>query len=103
MEHKFSFRVTSKVPPVVEFDPAADAVYVYLDRGKKISKTVLRSEWPHVAVDLDDKGTVIGIELLCPSEFTIHSIFQKAKLEAPVAFLNSARYQTSKSSELVKA
>ena len=46
----------------VHFDEKADAVYIRLDKNKKImeSQEVERG----VILDFDDKGNVVGIEIL---------------------------------------
>jgi uncharacterized protein YuzE len=45
-----------------EYDPEVDAAYVKISRGK-----ILESEevQPGVIVDLDAKGQVLGLEILC--------------------------------------
>jgi len=102
-DHNFTFRVKSKAIPIVSIDTMADAAYVYFQRGVKVAKTIVRSEWPHVAVDLDHKGEVIGIEVLSPKELSINSILKKAEVQAPRSLISSARYFDAKSPELATA
>ncbi len=89
---KHSFQVKSKMMPVVEIDTAAQAVYVYFQRGARVAKTVVQNQWPLVAVDLDKHGEVIGVEACGLREFTVRPILAQARVEAPRAVLNSARY-----------
>src|SRR5690242_12196836 len=46
----------------VTYDPQADAMYIYLDRGKSFRRT-RRLDWSRV-LDLATDGSVIGVELL---------------------------------------
>jgi len=89
--------IRSSTAPVVEIDNGAGAVYVRFRPSKtKIAKTILQSEWPHVTIDLDAAGEVIGVEALGMNEFTIRAILMKAKLEAPPTLLDRARYFPTK-------
>ena len=89
---KLRFQVKSKMMPVVEIDTAAQAVYVYFQRGVRVAKTVVQNQWPLVAVDLDKHGEVIGVEACGVGEFTVRPILEQARVEAPRSILNSARY-----------
>ena len=81
------------MPPVVEIDHQSGAVYVrFTPRGAKVSKTVVRSEWPHVAVDLDADGKVIGVEAIGIDEMTISKVLQHAQVKAKDSDIRSARY-----------
>lgn len=46
----------------IEYDKIADALYFYLQQDKKVANS--REIEDGLIVDLDDKGRVIGIELL---------------------------------------
>ena len=87
--------IKSETPPVVEIDNGAGAVYVRF-QNKKVAKTLIQCEWPHVAIDLDSKGEVIGVEALGMNEFTIRAILVKARVQAPAALLDRARYMPTK-------
>lgn len=103
-KHSFSFvNLESKVPPTVAIDTLADAVYVYLQPGARVAKTVIRKEWPHVAIDLDEKGKVVGVEALNMGEFSIRTVMKKAALKLPAWATNQARYVNAKKSDLVPA
>ena len=96
MPKDFNFTVRSKIPPVVTVDSVADAVYVYFQRGVKIARTKVINEWPLVAVDLDAAGDVIGIEALCPENFTLRSLANNAAVKVPKRLIDSATYTTTK-------
>ena len=50
----------------ITYDKVADAMYLYFQRGKKVAKTVELSDL--LIADLDTRGKVIGIEVLCASK-----------------------------------
>lgn len=89
---KFKVNVTKPCTPVVEVDTMAQALYVYFQRGVKIARTVVQSQWPLVTVDLDKNGGVIGVEACGVNEFTLSPVLNKAGVEAPARWVNSARY-----------
>ena len=93
--------IRSDEPPIVEIDHQIGAVYVYFKRGVKIAQSIVRSEWPHIVIDLDGKAEVVGIEGLGLSEFTITTILQKADVRAPARILAHTRYLQKKSGKLV--
>ena|ERR1700733_6440704 len=90
-----SFLVRSATPPIVEVDSQAPAVYVRFKRAP-VAKTVpLQCEPVHVAVDLDNKDEVIGIEVVGMSEFsirTIELILKQVSVEAPNVDFSRAQY-----------
>ena len=45
----------------VRFDQEADALYVRLDRSKVVESEEIR---PGVVIDLDERGEIIGFEML---------------------------------------
>ena len=94
MAKKINFKVdvTKGCVPVVEVDTIAQALYVYFQRGVKVAKTVVQSQWPLVTVDLDKRGGVIGVEACGVDEFTLSPVLDKARVEIPARLLNSARY-----------
>lgn len=47
----------------VEFDPKVNAMYVRLRKGKVVESEPLED---NVILDLDEKGNVVGIEVLLP-------------------------------------
>ena len=49
----------------ITYDKKADAMYIYFQRGKKIARTVELADL--LVADLDRKGKVIGVEVLCAS------------------------------------
>jgi len=61
----------------ITFDSEAKALYVKVREGK-VAKTIEFS--PETFVDLDDKGHLIGVEMLNPGNLTI----QKTRVLAPL-------------------
>ncbi|OHA20402.1 MAG: hypothetical protein A2849_01335 [Candidatus Taylorbacteria bacterium RIFCSPHIGHO2_01_FULL_51_15] len=49
----------------ITYDKTADAMYLYFQKGKKISRTVELADL--LIADLDKQGKVIGVEVLCAS------------------------------------
>lgn len=49
----------------ITYDKKADAMYIYFQKGKKVSRTVELADL--LIADLDRKGKVIGVEVLCAS------------------------------------
>ncbi|KKS44277.1 MAG: hypothetical protein UV05_C0008G0006 [candidate division CPR1 bacterium GW2011_GWA2_42_17] len=49
----------------ITYDKKADAMYLYFQKGKKIARTVELADL--LIADLDRKGKVIGVEVLCAS------------------------------------
>jgi uncharacterized protein YuzE len=92
---RHSFLVRSTTPPIVEVDSQAPAVYVRFKRAS-VAKTVpLPCEAMHVAVDLDHKGEVIGIEVVGMTEFSVHTIqliLKRVSVEVPNMDFSRARY-----------
>jgi uncharacterized protein YuzE len=80
------------MPPTVEVDSQAKAVYVRFKSGR-VAKTVpTLSERMHIAVDLDDKNEVIGIEAVGVTQFSLHSLLQWAKVKVPEMDFSRAQY-----------
>ncbi|MDP3996488.1 MAG: DUF2283 domain-containing protein [bacterium] len=50
----------------ITYDKKADAMYIYLNKGKKVARTVELSDF--LVADLDKQGKIIGIEILCASK-----------------------------------
>ncbi len=91
------FVVKSARPPVVEFDPEAMAVYVRYKVGK-VARTVERpSNLMHLAIDLDAKGEVLGIEGIGMNELVIEQLLQAARVETPHVDYSAARFVQTKS------
>ena len=86
------FIIKSARPPVVEFDPEALAVYVRYKAGK-VARTVERpSASMHLAIDLDAKGEVLGIEGIGMTELVIEQLLQAARVETPQVDYSAARF-----------
>ena len=63
------------------YDPEADAVYLYLGRGK-IAET--REDGPFI-YDVDETGRIIGIEILAASKVLAPGDWKKARLPGTTA------------------
>jgi uncharacterized protein YuzE len=75
--HSFRFTITSRQTPIVQLTD--EGLYIYFKPGAVSEKTVVRSRWPLVAIDLDKNGDVIGIEAVPPPEsFTLRGLIAKA-------------------------
>jgi uncharacterized protein YuzE len=94
------FTISGGPPPVVEVDSRAGAVYVRF-KTSQVAKTVPQEcEAMNIAVDLDAKGEVVGIEAVGITQFTLKLLLQKASVKAPQLDYSRARYVPS---ELVAA
>ena len=91
------FIIKSARPPVVEFDPEAMAVYVRYKEGK-VARTVERdARSMHLAIDLDAKGDVLGIEGIGMTELVIEQLLQAARVETPRIDCSGARFVPTRS------
>jgi hypothetical protein len=70
------------------------AIYVQLRQGLKVAKTVVRQQWPLVAVDYSADGRVIGIEAVGHASFTLNALFRVAGLRAPAHLAQAAKFVT---------
>lgn len=83
--------VHSSRPPVVEFDAEAMAVYVRFRPGK-VARTVEReASSMHVAIDLNGRGDVLGIEAIGMQELVIEQLLAAARVETPKIDYSRAR------------
>lgn len=57
----------------------------------------MQNEWPHIAVDLDARGDVLGVEALGVKEFTIAPILRLARVTVAPGVLSRARYVAARS------
>lgn len=65
----------------ITYDKKADAMYLYFQKGKKVARTVELADV--LLADLDGKGKVIGIEVLCASHQVRNSRGVKSRLAFP--------------------
>lgn len=84
--------VDSPTPPVVEFDPEAMAAYVRFRKGKVARTIECPADKMHVAVDLNAKGEVLGIEAIGMTELIIEQLLKVAKVETPRIDYSAARF-----------
>lgn len=87
---KFVVKLTAS--PQVEIDRECAGVYIRLKKSGKAARTVVQNEWPHIAVDLDSRGEVLGVEALGVKEFTIAPLLRLAGVTVGPSVLNRARY-----------
>ena len=80
------------MPPSVEVDTEAAAVYVRFKRAK-VARTIARpAANMHLAVDIDKNGEVIGVEAVGIREVQIGRILKMAAVSAPNVDFAEARY-----------
>lgn len=84
--------VDSARPPVVEFDPEAMAAYVRFRKGKVARTIECPAAKMHVAVDLDARGAVLGIEAIGMAELVIEELLKAARVETPRIDYSAARF-----------
>jgi len=89
-QHQFLIKGTT--PPTIEVDTKGSSVYVRFKRCA-VAKTVPQeSDRMHVAVDLDSKGEVVGIEAVGITQFSLQLLFKLASVKAPDLDFSRARY-----------
>lgn len=70
----------------IDYDKIADALYIYLVRGK-INKTVKIND--NLLVDVDKKGKVLGIEMLfVSSQMKVKDIEKELKKGIPTNIIS---------------
>jgi len=81
----------------VEFDGSIGTWYVRFSK-RKVART-LSEDKPGVvvAIDLDDRNEVVGVELIGVKEFTIGMLQKFAKVEAPNIDFKRTRFVPSSS------
>lgn len=88
---KFEFTVSSPSAAIVELSD--EGLYVRFKQGAEAVRTVVRSRWPLVAIDLDKAGEVIGIECTpAPEEFGLTSVAKLANVAISAEIVSRARY-----------
>jgi hypothetical protein len=88
---KFEFTVAASSAATVELSD--EGLYVRFQSGVEAARTIVRSRWPLVAVDLDAAGGVIGIECApVPAEFGLTSVAELASVAVPPETVTRARY-----------
>jgi uncharacterized protein YuzE len=84
--------IRSSNPPIVEIDTAARAAYIRF-KTSKVAKTISEdTTGPVVAIDLDENGEVVGVELVGVGEFTLRVLLRIARVKAPNIALDRAKY-----------
>ncbi len=75
--------VNSAVTPTIEVDNEVGAVYVRFKQGKVVRTIVRPCTTMHIAVDLDAKGGLLGIEAVGMRQIVITQILKLAAVSAP--------------------
>ncbi len=89
---RHQFIVKDASPPTIEVDTEASAVYIRFKRTA-VAKTVPQeSEGMHIAVDLDAKGEVVGIEAIGFKQFSLEFLLKAACVKAPKLDFSRAQY-----------
>jgi hypothetical protein len=79
---KHQLVIQSKSAPVLELTKTG--LYLRFLSGAEIAKTIVRNEWPHIAVDVTAEGAVVGIEATpLPESFSLGAILKDAGIKAP--------------------
>ena len=89
---KHSLTIPAKAAPVVEITGEGSAAYIWFNRGAKYARTITKSNWPVLAIDVAEDGSVIGVESIGFKEITMRHILEKAGLKAPASLENRAKY-----------
>ena len=80
---------------MVELDSEAGAVYVRFKRTR-VARTIARpARTMHLAVDLDARGEVIGIEAVGFDEFRLDQLLRLADVHAPQVDLAQTRFRSA--------
>jgi uncharacterized protein YuzE len=94
---RHAFTVQGAKPPTVEWDVDADSVYVRFSR-RPVARTLDQNARKMiVAIDLDARDQVIGIEAVGLTRFTLGGILAAANVRAPKVDLSAAEFQPAKS------
>ena len=89
-QHRFIAKTAS--PPIIEVDSQSKAVYVRFKRAA-IAKTIPQeSERMQVAIDLDSRGEVIGIEAIGLTQFTLRGVLKLARVKVPEMDFSRTQY-----------
>jgi hypothetical protein len=82
MDRIFKFYVRSPQPPILEITDSG--IFLSFQQDVEVAETVIRREWPHIAIDLDKAGQVIAIEMVPkPNQFSIAGILAQAGITLP--------------------
>lgn len=92
MPESLQLRIRTKIAPVVQLTGEGRSVYVRFQPGRKVCRTVTRSEWPLVNVDLAADDSVVGVEAVGMQEFTVMHVLDAARVHAPKWLLSRTRY-----------
>jgi|HubBroStandDraft_5_1064220.scaffolds.fasta_scaffold1367486_1 uncharacterized protein YuzE len=85
--------IPDKIMPSVRIDTEAESAYVLLSGECAIAETrLVRDDEIVVTVDLNERGEVIGFEVVGTKEFTLDALLSYA--EIPAHYFDRARWHT---------
>jgi uncharacterized protein YuzE len=91
--HKNIIKVDSTNSPVVELDSAAHAAYIRFSNDKVQKTVVVDVDDCLVTMDLNETGSVIGVELVGVAEFRIDALIKRARITGvSPEMIRNARY-----------
>ena len=85
-------KINSEEPPVIERPENTSETYIWINRKGKVAKTINRSSWPLVNIDYDEKGNLIGIEVIGLQKLDFATLLKKLNIHAPQEWIQSARW-----------
>lgn len=100
---RLQLKVNSRKAPTVELDSEAPAAYVRFSDRKVFRTLVVPGGGELITVDLAADDSVIGVEVIGLTEFTITKILKKTPISAPPELLSRARYLPARRAELAPA
>jgi uncharacterized protein YuzE len=87
-----TIKITSTMPPVVEFDSSVRAAYVRFS-DKKVARTEpVETKESIVTIDFDSEDEVVGVELIGVKEFSITSLLKESRISAPQNIIDRTQY-----------
>lgn len=98
MKSKHLYVVKSTQPPTVEVDTEAGAAYIRFAIGKVARTVVQDQDGILVTFDLDERGEVLGAELVGVEEFTLESLVRNMPRVQHIPTKN-ARYVNARTLE----
>lgn len=68
----------------LELEISDAGAYLWFQPEVPSAQTIVAREWPHIGVDLDDQGFLVGIELVpVPTEISVEDVLRWAGIPIP--------------------